>query len=144
MVERAVKVWEWIAAAHEGAGPVSIGALCRAAVRALGMDGASVTAARGRAAREPLFASDLVSAQLEELQFTLGEGPGTDEVGPGSPTLIPGRRRYHPRRRPGAEAAHRGAGNLTRRPAPRRRPERFRRARVRPGCPAPSWAARRY
>ncbi len=89
MVERAVKVWEWIAAAHEGAGPVSIGALCRAAVRALGMDGASVTAAGGRAAREPLFASDLVSARLEELQFTLGEGPGTDDFGPGSPTLIP-------------------------------------------------------
>lgn len=89
MSERAVKVWEWIATAHEGPGPVSIGALCRAAVRALAVDGASVTAAGGRAAREPLFASDLVSARLEELQFTLGEGPGTDEFWRGSPTLIP-------------------------------------------------------
>jgi hypothetical protein len=89
MNERAVKVWDWIAAVHEGDGPVSIAALCRAAVLALGVDGASVTAAGGAVAREPLFASDLVSARLEELQFTLGEGPGTDEFRLGSPTLIP-------------------------------------------------------
>jgi hypothetical protein len=83
MNERAVKVWDWIAAVHEGDGPVSIAALCRAAVLALGVDGASVTAAGGAVAREPLFASDLVSARLEELQFTLGKGRGQMSSGSG-------------------------------------------------------------
>ena len=74
--ERTVRVWQWIAAAHEGDGPVSVAAVCRAAVRWLAVDGASVTALSGALAREPLFASDELSAQLEELQFTTGEGPG--------------------------------------------------------------------
>ncbi len=89
MSERALKVWEWIVAAQEGDGPVSVAALCRAAVKELAVDGASVTASGGVVAREPLFASDELSARLEELQFTVGEGPGTDEPGSGSPTLVP-------------------------------------------------------
>lgn len=36
-----------------------------------------------------MFASDPLSARLEELQFTVGEGPSTDEFSPGSPTLVP-------------------------------------------------------
>jgi hypothetical protein len=84
-----VKVWAWIAAAHEGDGPVTVAAVCRAAVRWLGVDGASVTAMSGLVAREPLFASDQVSARLEELQFTTGEGPAAADFGLGSPVLIP-------------------------------------------------------
>jgi hypothetical protein len=86
---RAVKVWAWIAAAHDGDAPVSIAALCRAAVLRLGVDGASVTAVSGLVAHEPVFASDQASARLEESQFTMGEGPGTDDFRPGSPMLIP-------------------------------------------------------
>jgi hypothetical protein len=86
--DRAVKVWAWIAAAHEGDGPVSVAAVCTAAARHLGVDGASVTVASGRRTSEPLFASDELSARLEELQFTTGEGPGTDEFWLGSPVLI--------------------------------------------------------
>ncbi len=37
---------------------------------------------------EPLFASDELSALLEELQFTAGEGPSADEFWLGSPVLI--------------------------------------------------------
>jgi len=87
--ERKVRVWEWIAAAHEGDGPVSIAAVCRAAVRRLAVDGASVTAMTGLMVREPLFASDQLSAQLEELQFTTGEGPAAGDFRLGSPVLIP-------------------------------------------------------
>jgi hypothetical protein len=87
--EQMVKVWAWIAAAHEGDGPVTVAAVCRAAVRWLGVDGASVTAMSGLVAREPLFASDQVSARLEELQFTTGEGPAAADFGLGSPVLIP-------------------------------------------------------
>jgi hypothetical protein len=86
--ERAVKVWAWIAAAHEGDAPVSVAAVCLAAARHLGVDGASVIAMSGPQSREPLFASDELSARLEELQFTIGEGPGTDKFWLGSPVLI--------------------------------------------------------
>lgn len=89
MGERAVRVWAWIAAAAGGDAPVPIAALCRAAVRRLGVDGASVTAVSGPAAREPVFASDEVSARLEDLQVTIGEGPCLDEFRSGSPVLIP-------------------------------------------------------
>jgi ANTAR domain len=87
--ERTAKVWARIAAAHEGDGPVSVAALCRAAVRCLGVDGASVIATSGLVAREPLFASDGLSAQLEELQFTTGEGPGAEDFAFGAPMLLP-------------------------------------------------------
>jgi hypothetical protein len=86
--DRAVKVWGWIAKAHEGDGPVSVAAVCTAAVLRLGVDGASVTAVSGPEVSGPLFASDELSALLEELQFTAGEGPGADEFGLGSPVLI--------------------------------------------------------
>jgi hypothetical protein len=89
MGERVVKVWAWIAAAHDGDAPVSMAALCRTAVLRLGVDGASVTAVSGPVAREPVCASDEVSARLEEFQFTMGEGPGADEFRLGSPMLIP-------------------------------------------------------
>ena len=39
-------------------------------------------------ASEP-FASDAVSARLEELQFTMGEGPDAEDFAFGSPMLIP-------------------------------------------------------
>jgi hypothetical protein len=86
--DRAVKVWAWIAAAHEGDEPVSMAAVCMAAARNLGVDGACVTLTSGLLTPEPLFASDELSAWLEELQFTTGEGPGTDEFRLGSPVLI--------------------------------------------------------
>jgi ANTAR domain len=87
--ERTVRVWARIAAAKEGEGPASVAALCQAAARWLGIDGASVTAVSAQGAREPLSASDEVSARLEELLFTTGEGPGEEDSGFGSPMLVP-------------------------------------------------------
>jgi len=87
--ERTARVWAWIADAREDDAPVSLAALCRAAVRWLGVDGASVTAAGGPGVREPLFASGELSARLEGLLFTTGEGPGEDDFKFGSPMLIP-------------------------------------------------------
>jgi hypothetical protein len=88
MSERAARVWAWIAAAHNADTPVPVAALCRAAVLRLGVDGASVTAMSGPVEREPVCASDDVSARLEELQFTTGEGPGAGDFRVGSPMLI--------------------------------------------------------
>jgi hypothetical protein len=87
--ERTARVWARITAAHEGDGPVSVAALGRAAVRCLGVDGASVIVTSGLVAHEPLFASDGLSAQLDELQFTTGEGPGAQDLEFGAPLLIP-------------------------------------------------------
>lgn len=87
--ERTARVWAWIAASGEGGAPVSLAVLCRAAVRWLGVDGASVTAVSSPAAREPLSASGELSARLEELLVTTGEGPGAEGFGFGSPMLIP-------------------------------------------------------
>ncbi|HEY3733923.1 MAG TPA: ANTAR domain-containing protein [Streptosporangiaceae bacterium] len=89
MSERAARVWAWIAATHQGDPPVSIKALCRAAVQRLGVDGASVTALDGLGARELVCASDRLSARLEELQLTQGEGPAVARFRFGSPELIP-------------------------------------------------------
>ena len=86
---RTAKVWACITAAHDGDGPVSVADLCRAAVRCLGVDGASVIATSGVLVREPLGASDGLSVQLEELQFTTGDGPGAEDFAFGVPVLIP-------------------------------------------------------
>ena len=87
--ERTARVWARIAAAQQGEGPASVATLCQAAARWLGIDGASVTAVSGQGAREPLSASDEVSARLEELLFATGEGPGEEDFGFGSPMLVP-------------------------------------------------------
>jgi hypothetical protein len=89
MGDRVAKVWAWISSAQDSDDPLAwVAALCRAAVRRLGMDGASVTVISGGVARELVCASDEVSARLDELQFTTGEGPGADDFRAGSPTLI--------------------------------------------------------
>ena len=87
--ERTARVWSWIAAAREGDEPVSLAALCRAAAVRLTVDGASVTAVGGPAVSEPLSATDELSARLEELLLTTGEGPGAADFMFGSPMLIP-------------------------------------------------------
>jgi hypothetical protein len=87
--DRTARAWARITAAHEGGVPVGVAALCRAAVRWLDVDGASVTVMSGAMVREPLFSSDRLSARLEELQFMTGEGPGAEDFRFGSPMLIP-------------------------------------------------------
>jgi hypothetical protein len=86
--ERTARVWSWIAAAREGDAPASLAALCRAAAAGLTVDGAILTAV-GPAVSEPLSATDELSARLEELLLTTGEGPGAEDLMFGSPMLIP-------------------------------------------------------
>jgi hypothetical protein len=86
--ERTARVWSRIAAAGGAGVPVSLAALCRAAVDCLGVDGASVTAVSGPGVSEPLCATDELSARLEELLFTTGEGPGAEDLLVGSPVLV--------------------------------------------------------
>ncbi|KOU68059.1 hypothetical protein ADK57_15545 [Streptomyces sp. MMG1533] len=67
--------------------------VCTAAVVALPVGGAGLSAMSGAAPSHPLCSTDDVSEQLEELQLTLGEGPCVDAFAHGSAVLTPDLRR---------------------------------------------------
>lgn len=75
-------------AARRGA-RVGVVDVCAAAVAALPVGGAGLSAMSGPAASHPLCSTDDVSEQLEELQLTLGEGPCVDAFAQGSAVLTP-------------------------------------------------------
>lgn len=90
MGERTARVFSWVAAAAaDGDGRISPAALCRAARPRLEVDGVSMTAMTGHGMHTPVAASGELAAELEELQVTLGEGPGLAAFAFGSPMLIP-------------------------------------------------------
>jgi hypothetical protein len=75
-------------AARRGA-PVGVVDVCTAAVVALPVGGAGVSAMSKTTASHPLYSTDSISEQLEELQLTLGEGPCVDAFTHGSAVLSP-------------------------------------------------------
>ena len=84
MSDRAARVWAGVVAAHDDDTPVSVAALCRAAVLMLGVDGASVTATSGpvgaRAGLRAIPISGMVRVKLlkcAQRQF----GAGDDRIG---------------------------------------------------------------
>ncbi|KOG17077.1 hypothetical protein ADK35_24765 [Streptomyces viridochromogenes] len=68
---------------------VSVVDVCAAAVAALPVGGAGLSAMSKAAASHPLCSTDDISEQLEELQLTLGEGPCVDAFVRGSAVLTP-------------------------------------------------------
>jgi hypothetical protein len=72
---------------HAHGGPVTIEHLGAAALEAVGVDGAAVTVVLPASPHETMYASDLVTSNLEELARTLGEGPGVDALG-GEPAFV--------------------------------------------------------
>jgi GAF domain-containing protein len=60
-----------------------------ACVEATGAVGAGLSLSRGLGLREPVLAVGEQSEELEELQFTLGQGPAVDAVGGDRPVLMP-------------------------------------------------------
>lgn len=75
-------------AARRGA-PVGVVDVCTAAVAALPVGGAGLSAMSRTATSHPLCSTDDISEQLEELQLTLGEGPCVDAFLHGSAVLTP-------------------------------------------------------
>ncbi|WP_406493578.1 ANTAR domain-containing protein [Streptomyces sp. NBC_01604] len=63
--------------------------VCTAAVAALPVGGAGLSAMYRSAPSHPLCSTDAISEQLEELQLTLGEGPCVDAFLHGSAVLTP-------------------------------------------------------
>src|SRR5689334_10400787 len=77
--DRVVRIWAQVARQSQGA-PVSVAHVCGAAM-------AEVTVMASPMARETVYATDGIAADLEELQLTLGEGPCMDAFSGGGPTL---------------------------------------------------------
>ncbi|MCX5050000.1 ANTAR domain-containing protein [Streptomyces sp. NBC_00201] len=75
-------------AARRGA-RVGVVDVCTAAVAALPVGGAGLSAMSKAAPSHPLCSTDDISEQLEELQLTLGEGPCVDAFLHGSAVLTP-------------------------------------------------------
>lgn len=78
-----------------------VNGVAQASARALGADGVALSLLVGASRMvEPLWCHPALSARFEELQFTLGEGPGHDALRTGSPVLEPDLARVRPERWP--------------------------------------------
>ncbi|WP_370381975.1 ANTAR domain-containing protein [Catenulispora sp. GAS73] len=64
-------------------------ATAEAAARALGVDGITAGVGSGPSGTVLAWGSGAVSAEVDHLQFTLGQGPGTDCAASGLPVLAP-------------------------------------------------------
>ncbi|MFS8097390.1 GAF and ANTAR domain-containing protein [Lentzea alba] len=84
--DRVARAWAAIRGTARGA-PVSFRHACAACVKALDAQGAGLSLARGRGLGEPVCAVGLGTDELEELQFTLGEGPSVDAAAGTAPVL---------------------------------------------------------
>jgi hypothetical protein len=87
--ERRTRLWGLIAerAGLQGAA-VSAAHACTVAAAVGGVDGGWLSVMSDPAHRALVHATDRRAAELEELQFTLGEGPCTDAFGSGNPVLV--------------------------------------------------------
>lgn len=63
--------------------------VCTACTDGLDIDGAAISLLTATAQRETVFASDPTADLLEELQFSLGEGPCVEAAATSRPVLIP-------------------------------------------------------
>ena len=74
--------------------------ICRACVGSMSIDGAALCLIGRNSQIEPVCSSDDPTAQLEELQVTLGEGPVFDSIASNEPVLVEDLRVVDPNRWP--------------------------------------------
>lgn len=84
--------------------------LCRAALEALGVSGVGVVVTSDEGPTTSVASTDVVTRQVAELQFTLGEGPTWDAHLTRRPSLAPDLRDGTARRWPALVPAVRGLG----------------------------------
>jgi hypothetical protein len=85
---RKVHVWSLLAAeAGRRRQPISIPVACHAAVRVLSVDGVTVAALGSGDVHVSVFATSALGRHLEDLESTLGEGPGLRAYSEGAPVL---------------------------------------------------------
>ena len=70
-------------------GAAAPGRICEACLAALPVTRAAVTMMASADRQEPIWASDDVAGDLDELQFSLGEGPCVEAFTEGRPVLVP-------------------------------------------------------
>ena len=87
--QRRSRLWGLIAeqAGLQGA-TVSAAHACTVAVKVAGVNGGWLSVMSDPARRALVHATDRRAAELDELQFTLGEGPCADAFGSGNPVLV--------------------------------------------------------
>jgi hypothetical protein len=86
---RSARVWAAITACAQREGSaVSMMHAVTACADALSAAGAGLSLPRDDAPREPVLASAPAAEELEELQFTVGQGPGIDAVAGRGPVLV--------------------------------------------------------
>jgi hypothetical protein len=80
----------WLAALRASAdyGPDRPRRICELCVERLGVTGAGISMVTAAGNRAVVCATDDVSARIEDLQFTLGEGPCMDATELGGPVLV--------------------------------------------------------
>jgi len=78
-----------LAAAVAAGGPQAALAVCRACVEWLPMSGVSITMMAGAEVQEPICATDAVATRIDELQFSLGDGPCVESFRTGRAVLVP-------------------------------------------------------
>jgi hypothetical protein len=82
------RIWSLVAGqAARHPGPVAASDACAAAVTAVQVTGAWLSAASGTEPGHLMSVTDAVSERLAELQLTLGEGPSRDAAVDGGPVL---------------------------------------------------------
>ena len=70
-------------------GVAAPGRICQACLAVLPVTRAAVTVMTSADRQEPIWASDDVAGHLDELQFSLGEGPCVEAFTEGRPVLVP-------------------------------------------------------
>ena len=65
-----------------------VAAVCQEGITQARVDGAGVTMLAGSGTRLPVWSSDGISAKVEDLQVTLGQGPCVEAIGSGLPVLV--------------------------------------------------------
>ena len=87
--ERTNRIWESIALlAKREASPMAARHACLTCVEAVGVRGAGLLLADSMDWLQPVYLTDSLSGEVEDLQVTLGQGPGTDALESGRPMLV--------------------------------------------------------
>ncbi|GAA4883892.1 GAF and ANTAR domain-containing protein [Actinomycetospora straminea] len=84
-----VQLMQTLAAAVDAGGPAAPLAICRSAAEWLPMGGVAIAMMSAQdGAQEPVCATDTTAARIDDLQFTLGEGPCLESFTSGRAVLV--------------------------------------------------------
>jgi hypothetical protein len=81
--------WEQLLAGADDGNAAQPERICRLCVSLLGVTGAGISIVTAAGNHGVVCSTDAVSARIEDLQFTLGEGPCVDALAAASPVLVP-------------------------------------------------------